>query len=464
MQSLPVEIQQEVLFLLPPSKILEVNLVEEVASVCDWSFWSKKAMGDFGVSREYFDLPLNSPIGVGSFQRIYPSSKLNQGVYRYIQIASRCGPLAECLYDGESPYGLIERPNFFLKCHSANQFCHIDLLEEKTPTRELSTCLAAVSNLENFVSGKITKMIFDSKSLTFELEVMRKILSPKMAQAATEKQNRSFDFLLEIQSGKISRNLVEFMSQEICRENCQEIERLVSYFLIQNYHFDLIREPLFRLIDFGCSAIGFLCQAIKGVNFEAVKLISERCEQHILQEEIYRLRSSAHFSGSEKMLTLIEKYDTLPREEKEQIDDLEDNVDDFIQGYRFHRKPERFLSFLRKIAHLLTRYSALKLCELGDCDIIDFIYHSSGVIERSSCWDRREFLEEIHLFVLGNIDVLDWMERVVNQLDISSFNRQQLQLTLSMPSRRDHDNLSKFQLVVQEHMKFSKNFFNREGN
>nr|WIL05514.1 hypothetical protein pmam_475 [Pithovirus mammoth] len=458
MQSLPTEIQQEVLFHLPPSKILEVNLLEEVASSCDWSFWARKAAKDFDVSREYFDLPLKSPSGVGSFQRIYPNSKLNQGVYRYVQIASRCAFLVECLYDGVSPYGLIERPNFFRKCHSANQFTHIDLLEEKTPPQELSACFASVSNLGNFISGKTTKMVFDPVNLTFELEMIRKILSPKLAEASTEKQGRSFHFLLEIQSGKISPELVEFLNREICRENAGEIEKIVGYLIICNVHFDLTREPLIRLLGFGCSKIHHLCQAIKGTNLEAFKLISELCEEKELADEIYRLRSAAYFSGSEEMLDRVEKFDTNPKEEQP-ITDFEDFVGDFIQGYRFHRKPERFLNFLRKTSDLLTRYSVLRICELGDSDIIDFIFHSSGVIERDPEWSETAFLQEIDLFVLGNIDVLDWMERTLNQMEIPSILKDQLRLSLSVTSNRDHDNLSRFQRIVQENVTFSKTFF-----
>ncbi|AHH01923.1 hypothetical protein pv_356 [Pithovirus sibericum] len=427
MQTLPNEIIQQILLHLEPSEILKANLYGAISNVCDWNFWKEKAIRDFEISKQYFDFPLQFPEGVGSFGEFISNSELNQGVYRYVQIANRFSLLTESFISedstqiNKSPYEMIESHAFFEKAFSSNQFEHIEFLLENIPALTLTSYLSYEMGINRIVKGRRVPVPYTESRRTFESRIIESIFSPLVVQSFEISQLPYLPFLLQIEQGNFSHELESFINHPIDDYVVAlKVYSVVRDLLLRDHPFDLsnaVKNVTQRSSEDGSE---LLLSAIRGGDRKIIaQILEDSTYSEYLNDHKDEVMKALSFNGDFDLLLFIDEMVKYSDEDK-YIDAYS-----LASGYRRFRKPERYLRMLQQIGKIKNLPRNLNhLIRLADCDILTYLSHSPQVKEIYP--KKVQFLSYVYSLVLGSLDCVAWVIRNLEMLNLSKKEKQSL--------------------------------------
>lgn len=430
MESLPDEIIQHILYNVPPKDLIQsISPIERLSSICDWNFWTNKAIRDLKVSKDYFDLPLNTEEKEGSFNDIpfwnrsshrmeyFGKEEIGTGAFRYFQIASRISLLPDFLASYGNQ-GFIEDAAFFFRAKKGNQFSTIPFLVENIPVGNLTYYFNCFVPLSDLFSGKLKCLSEQNfKEASFDLGMFSELVSPRVYNETFENLKLRFLFLelaLEVEKGKIPDR--------------EEMEKLKE-FDIDNFVFILnqislsnqgnVLEPFWELVEEILqkdphSGASILYSALMSGNVETVEkilsvrdLLTECDENGRTYFQYYNFFRATVHSGNIHLLKKVvgQNLENFPLESYEDV---------FVEGYLLNRTPERYLNFLRNF-QTFPKKLIYRICQIGDCDMISYLlsrYHEQHK-KRSPLKNSVKFFSKYVEYCFGYLDVITWVIRVL---------------------------------------------------
>lgn len=433
MESLPNELREEILFNLSPSDAVNACRTEQFDSACDWSFWSLKAQKDFGISSAYFNFLSEFPEGSITFYEIpvvgedretgqtrlifpnrYAAPQLGEGALRYLQIANRFNVLQETLVQTQPNEirGFLEFPIFFKKVAEKNQSELVDFLIEVSSTKEILPYLNRVFHLDRLFSGEQDNLISPGTSEKFYYSLLDRVLTQQVIEESfSERDWLAASQIIAVQSGDLS-SLSDFFSIETdSEEYFPAVRDVIGYLLTtgNSQYFPSISSALNKFLP-GDPEWGslFLSYALKGGNMQFIEEVLNY--GNFFEDDIFSTDycESAHFSGKLEVVEFV-------RSQGLDID-VSLKVEAIIQGSEFHRRPEQFFQLIRSLGALDPKL-VLRLCSLGDCDIVAHFLHSSFFPSQPHLETAKIFFLRNIPSLIGNLDILAWMIRVLKHLN-----------------------------------------------
>lgn len=433
MENLPNELREEILFNLPPSDVINACRTEQFGSACDWSFWSLKAQKDFGVSSAYFNFLSEFPEGSITFYEIpvvrddqetgqtqllfpnrYMAPQLGEGALRYLQIANRFNVLPETLMQTQPNEirGFLEFPIFFKKVAEKNQAELANFLIEVSGTKEILPYLNRVLHLDRLFSGEQDMLTSPGTSEKFYYSLLDRVLTQQVIEdSSSEEEWIAISQIIAVQSGDFS-SLTDFFSEKAASdEDFPAVRNVLGYLLTTGNPqlFPIISSALNNILprdpEWGSL---FLSYALKGGNMQFVEEVLSY--GNFFEDDIFSADycESAYFSGRIEVVEFVRSQglDIGPALKVEAI----------LQGYGFHRRPEQFFQLIRSFEILDPRLIQ-RLCSLGDCDIVAHFLHSSFSSSESKLQTAKVFFLRNISALMGNLDILAWMIRVLKDLN-----------------------------------------------
>lgn len=434
-ENLPTEMIFEIMYKMTPRDLLKTCKSSKIfLFICDWDFWANKAHLDFGVSRAYFDLPKSTPEGVGSFAEIplwfCGSSSVEfsegrdvfgPGGFRYCQIASRYELLPEFVFSSYNQFGFIEPAACFFQARSGVQTQILPTLLKEIPIERLTEYVNCFFPLSDLMKGNRKGICF-SENVYFDLEALKEVVSPSLRIRICELVELTypgFSFCSQIQDGKISPELENFLQLDVNREGgkykeaTRNIVQTVAYLGHSNL-LPLIRKPLRQLVESDDeTADRIFCSALSGGSEELVKEIlgvrNMFFNKYGDESHGYHYHVPAHFGGNLGLIEIV-KQNVSPAPWL--------LCEDYLlpRAYLQNRRPEDYLQIL-KTMHDVQRMVP-DLCVLGDTDILSYLLS----LQKPDREHKTPFRVALRFFsdniahLLGHLDVVAWMIRVLKTL------------------------------------------------
>ncbi|AHH01929.1 hypothetical protein pv_362 [Pithovirus sibericum] len=471
MSTLPNEILQMIFIHLPARIIIEIcHNSTEVASVCDWNFWRKKARKDFKISFAYFDLPLNTSEGPGSFKEIpfvseepygfsrftfCPNDRFGQGAFRYYQISTRFQLLPEMLSKEKDRIcpGLIEAPAFLLRAQRSCQNHVIPYMLEQIPLDKLGhyfNCLVPFALIFVHKSSDLMQKLEVEEKQSFNFSMLRNFLSDGMFDLIIRKAldletdpNSYIDnsskinilhFIDEIGKGTLSEEL----KQSVFSGPISQDPDAAFKIFFQLCHLTDIndsRDLLFQLIKIIArhrkeeksgfieysrneKIAGLIVETLRSGNLE---LLQEVLRQNNLRKipqkedknylcyfgrEGYSHIQQAYFGGNRQIINKVFRED-----------EVRPNDSCFlIEGYLQKCRPEEYFNLFLEIKEHSEKLIALCF-ETRDCDILSVClqkYDQKNKGKNSLKTAVNFFRKYLH-YGLGHFDVIAWVIRVLKK-------------------------------------------------
>lgn len=446
-QDLPNEIAQEILFKLPACSVLDA--CEIFPEVCNLNFWATKAKKDFGVSTEYFYLPLKNIGGFGTFQEIpkfenslWGESKivfrkktemsLNRGAFRYFQIANRFSLLPIAMHDETqySKYGFIESPMFYIQADRMNQLDLVPSLVSFSSPNFLSYSSLIFNDFSTMAAGFFSLYRQGIESSHFRHAVAERIFSSGFVNEMTQCGREWPKETEGISNGVIPPRLVKEISQNIYDQDLAYKFRTIVEEILElgdERLLPAICETIDKLIKF-CPTAGpiLLHSAIQGGNMASIKEVLKHGDffNGIDPDfgepycNAYTYDRAAYFSGDFEIVRFVcgKCPSRFPLGNVTNI-----QIESFINGYRHHRKPERFLECLTHFSLFLSDEQVAFLCSLKDCDIAAHLLEVSiAQSELTVVEAAQKFIEANFYCFIGHLDLIAWAMRVLKKLFGSS--------------------------------------------
>lgn len=449
--NLPNEILAEIFKKLPYGELVKICGVSQYfLSLCDWSFWNEKAQMDFGVSSDYFNSLTKFENGLGSFEEISPDKythndygwkknlkkksgfeRPNEGFYRYFQIVNRVSLRPEVLIDysrqkQSNSLALFESRSFFSLAGLTNQYKLVDVFANKVPISELTELVNDVINLTSLMEGNFFLDVPKDRIAFFDT-ALEQIISPKLMKEYqeyikkeapkdwTDDEIRFYSHICQIQKGEISAKYYEVIADNYLFES--EYAEFATIFQTLLKKGEYLPELVNKFVDLatpGCKEMVqedgpyFLCFSLEGGNLQFIQEVLEMGDFfHPAVEQKFdrtRFMTSAYFSGKSEVIKIVSDADCHEISQDQKVEAL-------VEGYHFHRTPERFLQRFVELGEISDE-SLIRVTSLADCDILA---HFLELRIQNSDLPREkvvlQFLELIWYFLLGNLDLMAWAFR-----------------------------------------------------
>lgn len=428
MDSLPNELRQNILLDIPPSEIIETcNSAEVFSSACDWNFWRLKAQKDFKISASYFDLPLSTPEGPGSFDEIpfvkgelfreeikfsERRSKLGEGGFRYCQIASRISLLPQFMANKNRKIvpGFIEPAAFFVRAKYKEQDELIPFLLQEIPTHLLASIYGRNFPLQKFFEFQLDTSILDHiDSIGFEFLLLENLLHPNLFGEMVKIFDDGFPifkFISQIRKGETSKELETFFEHpNPMREFRCRLFTTMDYILSKKGHCSLLDKAIEaisktrqnRVVDW-LTKKAF--QTADFVLFDKVMKDEER--KRIFECSNYGniFSSVAYFGANEKMIQIAIGNDKIDGEY-------------LASGYSKNSRPEDYFNIFQKIKRFTPELIG-RIFSLGDCDILSICLRAQKPLydDEIPLETTVKFFFQYIEYGLGYLDVIAWIIRV----------------------------------------------------
>lgn len=445
-QDLPNELSQEILFKLTAHSVLDACKL--FPGVCDLNFWATKANRDFGISKEYFYLPLNTIGGFGTFQEVpvlklvnwdytkltfgkSSELRLDRGAFRYFQIANRFSLLRTAMCGtNRNEYGFIESPMFYVQADRLNQLDLIPSLSSFSSPDFFSYTSVIFKSLPDLSPEFCSLYRLGVQSSHFRHSIAEQIFSPQFVVAMTSTEQKWLKETQGISNGVIPSELLKQLSRRIDdHDQAYKLRSIVEEIIEMGDErlLPAVSGTIDNLIKFyPNSGPVLLYSAIRGGN---MKIIGEVLKHGDFFNGIdpdsgepycdsYTFDRASYFSGDFEIIRYVcGKCPALFSLGKMN----DDQIESFIRGYRYHHQPERFLECLTHFSSILSNEQVSFLCSLKDCDIISHLLEVSiAQSELTMAETAQKFIEANFYCFIGHLDLIAWALRVVKKLFIGS--------------------------------------------
>lgn len=455
METLPNEVIEIILSYLPANKIVEICHCSKIfSSICDWSFWRKKANADLKISASYFDFPLTTSEGSGSFQEIpfiqnydifirpllvfsdQKNAILDKGIFRYYQILSRFELQPELMIYKSKKFrqSFIEAPSFFLRAQKTSQSSIIPALFHQISCSELSAYFEHINNFTEVFGGRerlkifITKLKYNSSEQGFVLSMLNRLISSEMFEEFKTiynipdfEKNLSdiIKFILEIEEGIISKEFRDSLLEAYSSKNHRYIFSIFHLlYLKKNIDKTLLPKQIEFLIDNQYVNYGdyLFCKSLEAGNEELLEVILQQKENSVnLPHRVLiggnmhdNVEQYAYRGGNPQIIRRIKT--------KHKIDD---HVGDLSSGYLSNCRPEDYFSLLQQVQEFHPKFLR-QIFETKDCDILSLCLsaHERKHSNISPLKIAVDLFTKNLRFALGHLDVIAWVLRVLKNRSI----------------------------------------------
>lgn len=465
METLPNELRQSILLDIPPSEIIETCNSSEVFSLaCDWNFWRMKAQKDFGVSTSYFDLPLETSEGPGSFDEIpfvegelfrqnvkfsKEKSKLGEGAFRYYQIASRFSLLPQFMVskNREVVPGFIEPAAFLIRAKHKEQDELIPFLLREIPNHLLASIYDRIFSISGlFQFGMDHSLIYNIDDIGFELLLIENLLHPTIFQEFVNEIDGDFPivkFVSQIRQGKVPEELKTVIENLIpVRKDVSKFFALIDYLFYKIGHCEVLDEAIEKISSFQADKCTrwLIERAFQKADFTLLNKVMGNEERKTIFENCNRgnkFAPPAYYGGNEEMIQMVDE------------DRVTEDKNYLTVGYLKNSRPEDYFNIFRKIKRI-TPELIKRIFSLGDCDILSLCLQAQKSVyeDETPLETAIRFFSEYIEYGLGYLDVIAWVIRVfktrsegMGKWQIISLMSPFLQhriFTRFMPVREDH--------------------------
>lgn len=448
METLPNEIVSIILTHLPANKIVQICLCSKIfSSVCDWNFWRKKAQHDFKISYSYFDFPLTTSEGPGSFDEIpfiincdafirpillfsNRDGVFDKGVFRYYQISSRIKLQLETIMSNTKKFhqSFIEVPSFLLKAQKMSQSSIIPSLFDQISHFELWSYFDHINSFTQMFQGDegMRKFINGIKNNHLEqgfiFSVLKRLLSSGMFEEfktnynnlqSTAHPSDVTKFILEIEEGIVSQELTNSLSEAYSSGNHKYVF-FIFHLLYSKKNID--KNLLVKQVDFLINngnvnyRTHLISKSLEVGNEELMEIIYQQ------KENLPNLPQQIPVGGSGPSCTqyvyIGGNLRIVQRLKKEH--QIEDYVGELASGYLNNNRPEDYFCLFQQVKEFQSRFLR-QVFETKDCDILSLclLAHIKKHSEKHPLKVAVDLFTKYLRFSLGHLDVMAWALRVL---------------------------------------------------